>query len=86
VKGKYCKWHDTFSHNTNDYNYFHRQVQSALNDGRLTLGDEQKMRLDTDPFLANVNVIDFEGKKVLVRPSQADTMKGKMRLYRTNLG
>jgi hypothetical protein len=35
------------------------------------------MRLDTDPFLANVNVIDFEGKKVLVRPIQADTMKGE---------
>jgi hypothetical protein len=24
VKGKYCKWHGTFSHNTNDCNYFHR--------------------------------------------------------------
>jgi hypothetical protein len=22
VKGKYCKWHGTFSHNTNDCNYF----------------------------------------------------------------
>jgi hypothetical protein len=33
-----------------------------------------------------VNVIDFEGKKVLVRPSQADTMKGEMWLYRMNLG
>jgi hypothetical protein len=86
VKGKYCKWHDTFSHNTNDCNYFRQQLQSALNDGRLTLGDGQKMRLDTYPFPANVNVIDFEGKKVLVRPSQADTMKGEMWLYRMNLG
>jgi hypothetical protein len=39
VNGKYCKWNGTFSHSTNDCNYFHRQVQSALNDGRLTLGD-----------------------------------------------
>jgi hypothetical protein len=39
AKGKYCKWHDTFSHMTNEYNYFRRQVQSALNDGRLTLGE-----------------------------------------------
>jgi hypothetical protein len=39
IKGKYCKWHDTFSHNTNNCNYFRRQVQSALNDGQLTLGE-----------------------------------------------
>jgi hypothetical protein len=77
AKGKYYKWHNTLSHNTNDCNYFHRQVQSALNDCRLTLGDEHKMRLDMDPFLANVNMINFEENKVLVRTSQADTTKGK---------
>jgi hypothetical protein len=48
-----------------------------LNDGRLTLRDWQKMRLDLDPFPANVNVIDFEGKKVLVHPKKAETTKGK---------
>jgi hypothetical protein len=30
-----------------------------------------------DPFLANVNMINFEENKVLVRTSQADTTKGK---------
>jgi hypothetical protein len=35
------------------------------------------MRLDTDPFPANVNVINFEEMKVLVHPDQADTTKGK---------
>jgi hypothetical protein len=35
------------------------------------------MRLDTDPFPANVNVIDFDGKKVLVHLEQADTTKGE---------
>jgi hypothetical protein len=77
VMGKYFKWHGTFSHNTNDCNYFCRLVQSALNDDRLTLGDGQKMRLDTNPFPANVNMIDFEGKKVLVHPEQAHNTKGK---------
>jgi hypothetical protein len=77
MRGKYWKCNVTFSYNTNDCNYFHRQVQSALNDDRLTLGDGQKMRLDTDPFPANVNIIDFEGKKCLVHPNQADTTKGK---------
>jgi hypothetical protein len=35
------------------------------------------MKLDTEPFPANVNVINFEGKKVLVCPSQAETTYGK---------
>jgi hypothetical protein len=33
TKRKYCKWHDSYSHTTNECNYFRRQVQSALNDG-----------------------------------------------------
>jgi hypothetical protein len=36
---KYCKWYDSLSHTTNKCNYFHQQIQSALNDGHLTLGD-----------------------------------------------
>jgi hypothetical protein len=33
------------------------------------------MQVDTDPF--PINVIDFDGKKVLIRPSAADKGKGK---------
>ena len=33
------------------------------------------MKLDNDPF--PVNTIDLEGKKVLIRPSQAEAAKGK---------
>ena len=29
----YCKWHNSFSHATNDCNVFHRHVQSAVNEG-----------------------------------------------------
>ena len=29
----YCKWHNTFSHATNDCNIFHRKIQSAVNEG-----------------------------------------------------
>jgi hypothetical protein len=76
-KGKYCKWHGTFSHTTNECNYFRRQVQSVLNDGRLTLGDGHRMKLDTDPFLANVITKNFKEVKVLVRPEQADSTRGK---------
>jgi hypothetical protein len=31
----YCKWHNSYSHATNDCNIFRRQVQSAINKGRL---------------------------------------------------
>jgi hypothetical protein len=33
------------------------------------------MQVDTEPF--PVNVIDFEGKRDLIRPSMADKGKGK---------
>jgi hypothetical protein len=33
------------------------------------------MQVDTEPF--PMNMIDFEGKRVLIRPSTADKGKGK---------
>jgi hypothetical protein len=77
AKGKYCKWHGTFSHNTNDCNYFHWQVQSAINDERLILGSSNKTKLDVDPFPANVNMINYEEKRVLVWTSKAGCTRGK---------
>jgi hypothetical protein len=36
LKGRvYCKWHSSFLHNTNDCVVFRRQIQSAINEGRL---------------------------------------------------
>jgi hypothetical protein len=78
AKKKYCKWHDSYSYTTNECNYFWQQVQSVINEGRLTLGDGARMKLDTDPF--PVNVIEFEQKKVLVRTDQVETTKVKMLL------
>jgi hypothetical protein len=75
ARKKYCKWHDSFSHTTNECNYFHRQIQSALNDGRLTLGDAHQMKLDTNPF--PIDLINFEEKRILVRLDQAKSTKGK---------
>jgi hypothetical protein len=68
----YCKWHNSFSHTTNDCNVFRRQIQSAINEGQLKF---QEMQVDTEPF--PMNMIDFEGKKVLIRPNTADKGKGK---------
>jgi hypothetical protein len=35
------------------------------------------MKLDKDPFQVNQNMVELEGKKVLVQPSQAETTTGK---------
>jgi hypothetical protein len=35
------------------------------------------MKLDKDPFLTNMNMVKFKGKKVMVQPSQAESTKGK---------
>jgi hypothetical protein len=71
----YCKWHDSHSHSTNDCNVFRRQVQLAIDEGRLKFTDGSKMKLDHDPF--PVNTINFNDKKVLIRPEQAESTKGK---------
>jgi hypothetical protein len=68
----YCKCHNSFSHVTNDCNVFRRQIQSAINEGRFKF---QEMQEDTELF--PMNVIDFEGKKVLIWPSTTDKGKGK---------
>jgi hypothetical protein len=33
VKKTNCKWHDSYTHTTNECNYFWRQVQLVINDG-----------------------------------------------------
>jgi hypothetical protein len=35
------------------------------------------MKLNKDPFSANMNTVELDGKKVLVQPSQAKSTKGK---------
>jgi hypothetical protein len=35
------------------------------------------MKLDKDPFLMNINMVELEGKKVLIWSSHAETIKRK---------
>jgi hypothetical protein len=35
------------------------------------------MKLDKDLFLANMNMVEMNGKKVLIQPSQGESTKGK---------
>jgi len=68
----YCKLHNTFSHATNDCNVLRRQIQSAINEGRLVIPN---MQIDQNPF--PVHMLELNNPKVLVRPSQAESTKGK---------
>jgi hypothetical protein len=72
----YYKWYNSCSRETNDCNIFHRQVQSAINKGRLKFVESPQMKLDKVPFPANMNMVELDGKKVLVQPSQAELTKG----------
>jgi hypothetical protein len=57
LKGRsYCKWHDSFTHNTSDCKELRRQIQSAIEQGRLILG-QTAMKVDTQPF-PSVNMVD----------------------------
>jgi hypothetical protein len=75
VKKAYCRWHDSYTHTTNECDYFQRHVQSAINGGPLTLGDGGKIKVDTDPF--PIGMVELIDKKVLVCTDQAKMTKGK---------
>jgi hypothetical protein len=51
---------------------FRRQVQSAINEGRLMLHEMQ-----VDKQLFPINTMELQQPKVLIRPHQAEATKGK---------
>ena len=68
----YCKWHNSFSHATNDCNVFRRQIQSAVNEGRLVV---PQIQIDNNHF--PVHAVELQNLKVLIWPSQTESTKGK---------
>ena len=44
----YCKWHHSFTHATNDCKEQCRQIQSAIEQGRLILA-QHTMKVDSQP-------------------------------------
>jgi hypothetical protein len=72
----YCKFHNSFSHATNDCNIFRRQIQSAINEGHLKF-HEMQVDENPSPNSAFVNTLELSNPKVLIRPDQAEKAKGK---------
>jgi hypothetical protein len=68
----YCKFHNSYSHATNDCNVFCRQIQLAINEGQLML---HEMQVDKQYF--PINTMELQQPKVLVRPHQDEATKGK---------
>ncbi|KAK1627368.1 hypothetical protein QYE76_001683 [Lolium multiflorum] len=58
LNGKpYCKWHNTFTHTTNDCRVWRQQIQMAIENGRLIF-NQYAMKVDTHPFPA-VNMVEY---------------------------
>jgi hypothetical protein len=57
----YCEFHNTVSHATNDYNVFCRQMQSAINEGRLVINTMQ-----VDQSSSPVHVLELMNPKVVI--------------------
>ena len=53
----YCKWHHSFTHATGECKELRRQIQSAIEQGRLILA-QHTMKVDTKPF-PPVNVVEL---------------------------
>ena len=53
----YCKWHHSFTHTTNECKELHRQIQSAIEQGRLILA-QHTMKVDSQPF-PQANVVEL---------------------------
>jgi hypothetical protein len=43
----------------------------------LKFAKSHQIKLDKDPFLMNMNMVELDRKKVLIRPSQVESTKGK---------
>jgi hypothetical protein len=43
----------------------------------LKFEESPQTKLDKDPFLADINMVELDGKNVLIQPSQVESTKGK---------
>ena len=66
-----CKFNNIFSHATNECNVLCRQIQSAIDEGRLVI---PTMQVDQNPF--PVYMLELNNPKVLIQPCQTESTKG----------
>jgi len=74
----YCKWHHSFTHATNECKELRRQIQSAIEQGRLILA-QHTMKVDSQPF-PQANVVELsdlgpEGQNLAFQINMAGPMR-----------
>lgn len=78
---KYCKWHNAWSHMTNNYVVFRHVLQDAIKSGQITFDDKKKMAVDENPFPQPIGVnmvtVGFKSKlsrfKLVVDDGEEDS-------------
>nr|AAM14675.1 Putative retrotransposon polyprotein [Oryza sativa Japonica Group]AAN04925.1 Putative retrotransposon polyprotein [Oryza sativa Japonica Group]AAP52165.1 retrotransposon protein, putative, unclassified [Oryza sativa Japonica Group] len=54
-KKRYCKWHNSGSHTTNDCKVFRQQIQTDIEGGKIKFDDSKRpMKVDGNPFPVNM--------------------------------
>nr|CAE01655.2 OSJNBb0043H09.6 [Oryza sativa Japonica Group] len=72
-KRKYCKWHNTRSHTTNDCKVLRQQIQSTIEQGKIKF-DDSRRPMKVDEYEANqvdVDVMEETFTKLALSPEQA---------------
>jgi len=70
---KYCKWHNATSHSTNECKVFRRELQSAIESGRIKFDNskvQKPMKIDQHPF--PMNMLDAKGKTKVLTSEAAE--------------
>jgi hypothetical protein len=78
---KYCKWHNATFRDTNDCKIFRRQIQSAIEQGKLKSETptkaEKLMKIDQQPFSTNtVEVSSKDTSRIKLLTSESAQNKG----------
>jgi len=72
---RYCKYHNSVSHNTNDCKVFRQQIQSAIEQGKIKFEEVKKpMKIDGHPFTASTNMVEIslmKGKAKVLTSARA---------------
>jgi len=72
---RYCHWHNSISHSTNDCKIFHQQNQSAIEKGRIKFEEVEKlMKIDGHPFPVGTNKVEIslmKGKAKVLTSARA---------------
>ena len=83
---KFYKFHNVTSHSTNECIIFRQHIKRAIQQGRLKFDTPRKIKVDDNPFLGDLNMVDAglfkEKTKVLTstKSKEARTVDPKMQI------